>query len=283
MGQVKITSAIYLALGVLGLAAAILVPVVIYRAGSIALPVWTAAASPGPLSAAHGFLNSQCESCHTPQRGIEAASCLTCHTTDAPVLAKQSTAFHATVQECGGCHIEHRGAAIRPTEVDHTLLARLGWQKAIDGSSPTWPKNDTTAMSEIRHFLAGVTGGHPVSDTDALDCFACHSNRNPHRDGTSAGCCGPASSGTVGSLFGRECADCHATATWKIAGYKHPSPRSEDCAQCHQPPPSHNMGHFEMISKTIAGQMSARVEQCHLCHQTDAWNDIKGAGWYKHH
>ncbi len=109
------------------------------------------------------------------------------------------------------------------------------------------------------------------------------SGRNPHRDGTSAGCCGPASSGTVGSLFGRECADCHATATWKIAGYKHPSPRSEDCAQCHQPPPSHNMGHFEVVSKTIAGQMSARVEQCHLCHQTDAWNDIKGVGWYKHH
>jgi len=87
----------------------------------------------------------------------------------------------------------------------------------------------------------------------------------------------------VGSLFGRECGACHATATWKIAGYQHPSPRSEACAQCHQPPPSHYMGHFHMVSMMVAGQHHARVDQCYLCHQTDAWNDIKGVGWYKHH
>jgi hypothetical protein len=43
------------------------------------------------------------------------------------------------------------------------------------------------------------------------------------------------------------------------------------------------MGHFEMVSKTVAGQPHTQVEQCYLCHQTDAWNDIKGVGWYKHH
>ncbi len=43
------------------------------------------------------------------------------------------------------------------------------------------------------------------------------------------------------------------------------------------------MGHFEMVSMAIAGQEHARVQQCYLCHQTDAWNDIKGVGWYKHH
>lgn len=282
MGQVKISSAIYFALGTLGLAAAVLVPAIVYRSGSAALPAWTSAASPGPLSAAHGFLGSQCESCHTPGRGIEAASCLTCHATDAPLLAKQSTAFHATLQDCRGCHVEHQGTAARPTLMDHVVLARTGWQKAIDEKSPTGPKSDAAAMSELRHFLAGVAGGHPVGDTAALDCFGCHGNRNPHRDITSAGCCGPAT-GDVGSLFGRECADCHLTVTWKIAGFKHPSPRSEECAQCHQAPPSHNMGHFAMVSKSVAGQPSARVEQCQLCHQTDAWNDIKGVGWYKHH
>jgi Class III cytochrome C family len=279
----RFASAIYLTLAILGTTAAVLVPLTIYRSGSTALPVWRAAANPGLLSAAHAFLGAQCEACHTPQRGIEAASCLTCHDTDAPVLAKQSTAFHAAIQECRGCHIEHRGAAIRPTNMDHTILARVGWQKALGRHSPASPKSETTAMSEIRHFLAGLTGGHPPSDSEALDCFACHSNRNPHHDGTSAGCCGSGSVGTVGSLFGRECADCHVTTIWKIPGYKHPSPRSQDCAQCHQPPPSHYMGHFEMISKMIAGQMHARVEQCYLCHQTDAWNDIKGVGWYKHH
>jgi hypothetical protein len=38
-----------------------------------------------------------------------------------------------------------------------------------------------------------------------------------------------------------------------------------------------------MISMTVAGQPHARVEQCFLCHQTTAWNDIKRVGWYKHH
>jgi hypothetical protein len=43
------------------------------------------------------------------------------------------------------------------------------------------------------------------------------------------------------------------------------------------------MGHFEMVStKTVAGQPEACVEQL-LFHQTDAWNDIKGVGWYEHH
>ena len=69
----------------------------------------------------------------------------------------------------------------------------------------------------------------------------------------------------------------------QIAGYKHPSAASTDCVQCHQAPPSHYMGHFHMISKMVAGQEHARVEQCYLCHQTDSWNAIRGVGWYKHH
>jgi hypothetical protein len=33
----------------------------------------------------------------------------------------------------------------------------------------------------------------------------------------------------------------------------------------------------------VARKPHAKVEQCYLCHQTTAWNDIKGVGWYKHH
>ena len=43
------------------------------------------------------------------------------------------------------------------------------------------------------------------------------------------------------------------------------------------------MGHFHMVSMKVAGQHHAQVNQCYLCHQTTAWNDIKGVGWYKHH
>jgi hypothetical protein len=69
------------------------------------------------------------------------------------------------------------------------------------------------------------------------------------------------------------------TEPWSIPGM---AARAE-CAQCHQAPPSHYMGHFHMISMMIAHQEHAQVEQCYLCHQTDAWNDIRGVGWYKHH
>jgi hypothetical protein len=266
---------IYAALAALAIMAAIVVPWLIYRSGVPGLPAWATVASPGPLSSAHAFLGQQCEACHTPNRGIEAASCISCHSTAASVLAMQSTIFHADVQECRGCHVEHRGLTARPTEMDHTVLARIGWGRSIGQTD--------AAMPEITHAVAGLTGKHPRDDARQLNCFTCHSNRNPHRDGTAVSCCGPGSPNSVGSLFGRECADCHSTSTWKIAGYKHPSPRSQDCAQCHQPPPSHSMMHFSMVSMQGAGQMHARVEQCYLCHQTDSWNDIKGVGWYKHH
>ena len=43
------------------------------------------------------------------------------------------------------------------------------------------------------------------------------------------------------------------------------------------------MMHFKMVSEKVAGREHAKVEQCYLCHQTDAWNSIRGVGWYKHH
>ena len=106
----KFTTLTYAALGVIGLAAVIVVPTVLYRSGSTAIPFWTETTSPGPLSSVHEFLATQCEGCHTPTRGVEAVSCLTCHATAAPeLLTKTSTAFHANIGECAGCHVEHQG------------------------------------------------------------------------------------------------------------------------------------------------------------------------------
>jgi hypothetical protein len=220
----------------------------VYRNGSDAVPRWTTFVSPGALSAKHAFLADKCETCHTPVRGVEATVCISCHATDAATLARQSTVFHATVQSCTTCHIEHEGG-VRPTRMDHEALI------AVARSD-----RDRPLFHWFSHGLAGTEG------TDSLDCFACHSNRSPHRD-----------------LFGQECAACHLTTSWTVAGFKHPSPASTECAQCHQAPPSHYMGHFHMISMMVARQHHARVEQCYLCHQTDAWNDIRGVGWYKHH
>lgn len=256
----KPTQAVYLVLAAVGVVAALAIPLSIYGAGSSVLPFWRTAASPGPLSGAHAFLENDCQACHTPNQGVTAAACMTCHATDAPVLTLQATAFHTEIQECRGCHIEHRGWASRPIRMDHRVLARIGWGK--EGN----PEADRGTLSEIAHVLARTAGSHATTDIAALDCNNCHQNRDPHR-----------------GLFGRECAECHQTDSWKISEFLHPSPRSQDCVQCHQAPPSHYMMPFEMMSMMVAGQMHAKVEQCFLCHQIDGWNSIKGVGGFKHH
>ncbi|TAJ30029.1 MAG: class III cytochrome C family protein [Nitrospirae bacterium] len=231
----------YWVLATVALSVGIALILAIQKSGSVSVPDWPNAVRPGDLSPKHAFLSNQCETCHTPYRGIEASSCILCHAGDATLLARQSTAFHATIQSCSNCHIEHQ-AGVRPIRMDHDALIAIGRKSQLADSRSAAPREES------------------------LDCFACHSNRSPHRD-----------------LFGKQCAECHATSSWKIAGYQHPSAASTDCVQCHQAPPSHYMGHFHMISKRVALQEHARVEQCHLCHQTDSWNAIRGVGWYKHH
>ncbi|WP_243634776.1 cytochrome c3 family protein [Roseicella frigidaeris] len=267
---------LYLVLGILGAAIAVGVPMVVYRSGSEALPLWRDAVDPGPLSAAHAFLEGRCGDCHTPNRGVQPVACLTCHATDMPTLARQSTAFHASIGECSGCHAEHVGVDRRPTIMDHAVLASVGASRAAASSHRTVAETRVdAAMARLRSILDEAAADLGASPTPrplpkeaqaALDCNGCHSNRDPHR-----------------TLFGRDCQDCHDVLAWRVAGYRHPSPTSQDCAQCHRAPPSHYMMHFEMVSQMVAGQHHARVEQCYLCHQTDAWNDIRGVGWYKHH
>ena len=233
-------------------ATVVLVVAETYRHGAASVPLWRDAAKPGELSPAHGFLSDRCEACHVPLRGVEAVGCVLCHSADAKTLGRQSTAFHASVQTCAACHVEHRGPT-RPITMDHQALVSFGEQRHPERMRPVHQPQWFDRLMNVRA-------------TDGLDCFSCHSGKSPHRD-----------------LFGRQCLDCHATETWKVAGFRHPAASSTECAQCHQAPPSHYMGHFHMISKKVAGQEHARVEQCHLCHLPESWNSIRGVGWYKHH
>ncbi|KWT91627.1 hypothetical protein APY03_3238 [Variovorax sp. WDL1] len=104
------------------------------------------------------------------------------------------------------------------------------------------------------------------ADESMLNCVSCHATKDRHQ-----------------GFFGTDCVQCHATTQWTIAEFLHPSARSTECAQCHKPPPSHNMMHFSMMSAPLAKQPNAKVNQCFLCHQTTVWNDIKGLGWKKVH
>jgi hypothetical protein len=228
---------------------------------------WQAMASPGRLSSAHAFLATNCVACHTPNKGVEAQNCIVCHANDLHVLQREPTAFHADVRSCVECHVEHQGLGIRPTTMDHAMLAKLGLHSLANGKTDT---TRTRIISWISDHAgnAGLPPGHPTNSPEeaALNCIVCHASEDRHR-----------------GLFGTDCIQCHTTIAWTVPEFRHPAPTSTSCVQCHQAPPSHYMMHFQMISMTVAGQMHAKVDECFLCHQTNDWNDIKGVGWYKHH
>lgn len=232
---------------------------------------WQHLANPGSLSAAHSFLEQNCSACHTPVKGVEASKCVACHSENPALLQRQPTAFHASIASCVECHREHQGTHQRPTTMDHSALAKIGLRqikRTDDTPADRQAYQQLIAWMNRHQATNELPAGHPsVSAFEAvLNCKTCHGNKDRHD-----------------RFFGRDCAECHVTTNWSIPDFRHPSPSSTDCAQCHQAPPSHYMGHFHMVSAKVARQEHANVTQCYLCHQTTAWNDIKGVGWYKHH
>ena len=231
----------------------------------IAASTWQRMAAPGELSTSHAFLQNNCAACHTPVHGVEGKSCIVCHADKQTLLQRQPTAFHADIGSCVDCHREHQGRLPLTTKMDHTALARIGLRRLEKSPTSRNPSRDAV-IAWLKQ-----TDGPPLQpqlqrEESLLNCVTCHQTKDRHN-----------------GLFGTGCAQCHATDKWTVPEFRHPSTASESCAQCHQAPPSHYMMHFQMISMKVAGQMHAKVDQCFLCHQTTAWNDIRGVGWYKHH
>ena len=243
-----------------------------YRPASAALKQFV---SPGPLSMAHAYLGDRCVSCHESYAGVTAAKCTVCHANAERLLGRQPTAFHASVGECAACHVEHQGMNIRPIPMDHVELARIA-VRTLTRSASTEAASATTLKSMETWLRIRLPGQfNEGSVREVLNCSGCHSTKDRHL-----------------GFFGSDCAQCHATTSWRIVGFRHPAPSNLECAQCHQAPPSHYMMHFDMVSKKVAGQEDdrvagccgvANVTQCYRCHQTTSWNDIRGVGYYKHH
>lgn len=250
-----------LAIGCILIGAAIIVILYINRIPVQSLPMtWSKSVEPGALSKFHAQLKDSCQDCHSPYTGITRDQCVTCHASNSVLLKKQNTAFHGSISSCTGCHFEHLGENASITKMDHSHLNLVAKEMRIGKKS-----QDNELISFLRSLKPDY---HELSETmnKQLDCASCHSNQDRHR-----------------SLFGDDCSSCHTTAKWSIGSFRHPSPNSRECSQCHQAPPSHYMMHFEMVSKKVAGVEHAEVRQCYLCHQTTSWNDIRGIGWYKHH
>ena len=222
-------------------------------------------ASPGPLSPKHAYLTHQCTACHQPNVGVTVSNCTACHANAERLLGRQPTAFHASVQECSACHLEHQRVSIRPFVMDHVELAKVG-ARTLARAARSDPDSASTLKSlETWLRIRNPDQLDPGSAREALNCAGCHDRRDPHL-----------------KRFGSDCGQCHTLESWQVAGYQHPSAASKACVQCHQPPPSHFMEHFSMISQKFAGK-SARVDECFACHNTTGWNDIIDLGYYKHH
>lgn len=266
MASVRVTPRIALTLALVA-AVALGITLSLRRDARIDVPVWQQQVSPGQLSAAHASLETNCAACHTPLQSAQATKCIACHATNRALLQRQPTAFHATIGTCSRCHVEHRGTVVRPVVMDHTLLASIGLETARRRDENTSNRR-LLAWLRQHESSAAADQTHPnVTPTEAaLKCATCHSTKDRHQ-----------------KLFGGDCASCHATTSWRVPEFVHPSPRSTDCVQCHRAPPSHYMMHFQMVSQAVARVADARVERCFRCHQTTSWNDIKGVGWYKHH
>ncbi len=79
--------------------------------------------NPGPLSQPHAFLESRCNACHTPIKGVEASNCVVCHAKNDALLQRAPTAFHGNIETCKECHTEHGGRIEHPIAMDHAVVA----------------------------------------------------------------------------------------------------------------------------------------------------------------
>ncbi len=255
----------------------IAIALVVLTFAAIRATTWQKHVSPGQLSAAHASMAQNCAACHTPYEGAENSKCISCHANNQALLQRQPTAFHASIGNCTQCHFEHQGINARLVTMDHNKLAEIGFDLMAAAASDSEQMKVRTQLKGWLRMHEGTlpTISHPrVTSLEAtLDCVSCHGTKDRHQ-----------------GLFGKGCVSCHETTQWTIADFQHPSPRSTDCAQCHQAPPSHYMMHFEMVSKKIAAQgqgngccEGVQVNQCYRCHRTTSWNDIQGVGYYKHH
>ena len=193
-----------------------------------------------------------------------------------PGTLSQAHSFLA--DQCEACHVPHQGVEAKQCLTCHaatSFTAKPSTRFHAEATSCTTCHVEHLGRSSPTRMDHAVLLGSRVwsparkppegAGAVGLDCAACHAGKDAHQ-----------------GLMGSGCVQCHGTETWRVTGFQHPPGSSTQCAECHRPPPSHGMMHFEMVSQRVA-RKKARVDQCFACHATDNWNNIRGVGRYDHH
>jgi len=149
---------------------------------------------PGRLSAAHAEHEADCSQCHDrTDKPRQRQLCLDCHKEVASdVKAKAGFHGHAAASaQCNACHTEHKGR-----KADTVGLAA----EAFDHS-----------RTDFR-----LDGAHV-----AVACATCHKAGKKYREAASACVDCHRNDDVHQGKLGKDCADCHETARFKVATFDH--------------------------------------------------------------
>lgn len=212
--------------------------------------------TPGPLSAAHAKLESQCGVCHSSFRKEDQnGKCVACHKTVASDISAGS-GFHgkytpARTGACKSCHSDHQGRAYALVRLDRSNFNHALTDYSLTGA----------------HAKVACAGCHAAGKKfrDASsECAACHGAKDPHR-----------------GQLGRACQTCHVTTAWKpILAFDHGrtgfaltgAHRQATCISCHTGQRWKGLG-----SSCIAchakddTHKGSRGTNCASCHTTTNW------------
>ena len=135
---------------------------------------WQRLALPGALSHAHAELENDCGACHRSVVGVEDSKCVACHVSNERLLTWPETIFHASIQQCGTCHLEHGGRGAEISVMDHAQLATTALAELERGSPP-----ETSGTASHLAAMLAERKGRPEA-ANLLRCDGCHARKDVH-------------------------------------------------------------------------------------------------------
>ena len=127
--------------------------------GGLAAAGSRAAYSSGPVSAAHAFTESKCESCHVRDASFRAhvgdKACLTCH--DGPAHAGNQVA----PPECATCHREHQGRVALAKTPEESCVRCHGDLSVVDPRRAVPGPPGAIPPPRVANAIIAFPAGHP--------------------------------------------------------------------------------------------------------------------------